>query len=510
MTPVSAAPLIQALLTCPDCYDHPVTRIELIETHISWVLLTGEYAYKIKKPVNLGFLNFSTVALRRQDCEDEVRLNRRLAPACYLGVIPISGSPDMPRLNGPGEPIEYAVKMRQFPPEATLDQLAERGELGIEQIDRLAARLAHFHLSECEPAPAGSPWGEPDTIAGPVEENFKLLMEKPGSAQQLQRIQDWSITEHRRLEPLMRERKRSGRVRECHGDLHLGNLAWIDGELLIFDCLEFNAALRWIDIISEVAFCYMDLLHRQQPELAARFLNAWLEITGDYDGVALLRYYAVYRAMVRAKVAALRGVQIVEESETTANRAELDSCLQLAERLSQCEPPQLWITHGLSGSGKTTLTQSLLQSRSMIRLRSDVERKRLAGLDALARSGEDIGAGLYSQSASRNTYLQLASLAAHLLKAGWPVVVDAACLERWQRDLFHDLAHRLGATFRILDIQADPATLRERIAKRTEQGRDASDASMNVLQHQIETREPLAPSELANVTVIAQGELPKL
>ncbi|OGS82055.1 MAG: aminoglycoside phosphotransferase [Gallionellales bacterium GWA2_59_43] len=497
MNAASAAPLIRALLTQTECYDHPVGEVRLIETHISWVLLAGDYAYKIKKPVDLGFLDFSTLALRLQACEEEVRLNRRLAPDYYLGVVAITGSPDAPHMNGVGASFEYAVQMRRFPPEDTLDQLAQRGELGIGQIDRLAARVAHFHSHECAVASIDMPWGEPDAIARPVAENFQLLAERlPGSAQ-LKRLRDWSETEHRRLTPLILERKRAGFIRECHGDLHLANLAWVNGELVIFDCIEFSPALRWIDVISEVAFCYMDLLHRGQDELAMRFLNAWLEATGDYGGMTLLRYYAVYRAMVRAKVAALRAGQA---GGGEAERAEVDTCLQLAERLAQGAPPQLWITHGLSGSGKTTLTQSLLQRQGMIRLRSDVERKRLVGLDALARSG--VGEGLYTQQAGQRTYHHLADLAEILLDAGWPVVVDAACLERWQRDLFRDLARRRGVEFWILDVQAEPATLRERIASRMAQGVDASEADLRVLQRQLETAQALAPDELESIVVI--------
>lgn len=498
MTSQSDVPLIQALLTCPDCYDHPITQLHLIETHISWVLLTGEFAYKIKKPVNLGFLDFSTLSLRRQDCEDELRLNRRLAPTFYLGVVTITGRPDMPRLNGSGAPIEYAVKMRQFPPDATLDQLAQRGELSVAHIDRLAARLARFHLGECDQAAADSPWGEPDSIALPVAENFRLLIDQLGNTQQLQILQAWSLAEHGRLTPLLLERKHKGFIRECHGDLHLGNLAWVEGELVIFDCLEFNPALRWIDVISEVAFCYMDLLHRQQDELAQRFLNAWLEITGDYEGLALLRYYAVYRAMVRAKVAALR----LQQTANVSNKTELESCLQLAERLARPGTPHLRITHGLSGSGKTTLTQSLLQRHRMIRLRSDVERKRMAGLDAVTRCGKPAGEGLYSPQSSQLTYQHLALLAEGLLNAGWPVIIDAACLERWQRDIFRNLALRLELNFRILDVQADPATLRERIAKRASLGKDASDAGLSILNHQMATTQPLDSDELPCTLII--------
>ncbi len=535
-------PLIRALLNDPACYGHAVGPVRLVETHISWVLLTGEIAYKIKKPVDMGFLDFSTLAQRRQACADEVRLNRRLAAEYYLGVVAITGSPDAPRIDGTSEtlharfplpnplpqaseganeslrethvnePFEYAVKMRQFPFEATLDRLDQRGELGVMQIDSLAARLAKFHLSECARAPLDAPWGEPDMIAKPVAENFQLLVERledPAERRLLANLQDWCAAEHERLTPLMRQRKRDGYIRECHGDLHLGNLAWVDGELVIFDCIEFSAALRWIDVISEVAFCYMDLLHRGHRDLAMRFLNAWLEAAGDYAGIALLRYYAVYRALVRAKVAALRAGQSTG-SEAEAGRAEVGACLRLAERLTQNPPIQLCITRGLSGSGKTTLTQSLLQERGMIRLRSDVERKRLAGLEATAHSGDGIAQGLYAPEASRRTYEHLAHLAGGLLDAGWPVAVDAACLARWQRDLFRDLAQRRAVPFRILDIQADPATLRERVSQRAAQGRDASEADLRVLEHQLATAQPLDADELDAATRIsATTELPE-
>ena len=492
-------PLIRALLD-PACYDHAAAQIELIETHISWVLLTGEYAYKIKKPVNLGFLDFSTLALRKQACADEVRLNRRLAPELYLGVVALTGSPDRPQINGQGQAIEYAVKMRQFSHDATLDHLDERGELDNVQIDLLAARLARFHLGECHSASPDSPWGEPGAIVQPVKDNFRILAEclnQPAETRRLEKLRNWSMAEHERLAPLMCERKRDGWIRECHGDLHLGNLAWVNGDVLIFDCIEFSPALRWIDVISEVAFCFMDLLHREHLDLAMRFLNAWLEASGDYGGAALLRYYAVYRAMVRAKVAALRAGQ------TGGNDAEVSAYLQLAEQLSQSTPAQLWITHGLSGSGKTTLTQSLLEQRGLIRLRSDVERKRLAGLDALARSGGGINEGLYTQENSRRIYAHLAQRAEGLLKAGWPVVADAAFLERWQRDLFREIAQRRKAPFRILDILVDHATLRERVSSRTAQGKDASEADLRVLQHQIETAQPLGEDELPEVTTVS-------
>jgi len=505
MSKLEKLPTLICALFNPACYDHAVKKVQLIETHISWVLLTGEYAYKLKKPLNLEFLNFSTLEQRQQACVEEVRLNRRLAAEIYIGVVAITGSTDKPRINGQGEIIEYAVKMHQFPFGATLDSIDERGKLATEQIDQLAARLAHFHLAECTRASKDSLWGEPDTIAQSVAENFQLLtglLEGTAKKKRLAELQCWSVAEHGRLTPFMFERKRDGWIRECHGDLHLGNLAWANGQLIIFDCIEFNSALRWIDVISEVAFCYMDLLHRQHRDLAMRFLNAWLEISGDYEGMTLLRYYAVYRALVRAKVAALRAKQSRDVNAGTSS-AEVGTFLQLAENLSQMIPVQLWITHGLSGSGKTTLTQSLLQDKGMIRLRSDIERKRLAGLGALERSCSGIGEALYSEESSFRTYTHLARLAESLLRAGYPVIVDAAFLAFWQRDLFRKIAQRCGVCFRILDIQVDIATLSDRISHRAAQGKDASEANLNVLQHQIETAELLGADELDVVTRIS-------
>lgn len=484
-------PLIRALIADPACYDHPVGRIELVETHISWVLLTGNYAYKIKKPVSLGFLDFGTLQQRHQDCIAELRLNRRLARDYYLEVVGIIGTPEAPRIKGQGEAFEYAVKMRQFPVDATLDRMAARGELSEAHIDALAARVAHFHLYECDTAQADSPWGEPAAVAHPVAENFRTLFDNlPDAAvrERLARLERWFDAEHVRLAPSMAARKAGGRVRECHGDLHLANMAWVDGEPVIFDCLEFNPQLRWTDVISEVAFCYMDLMHRGYDALASRFLNAWLEATGDYQGVELLRYYAAYRALVRAKVAALRAAQLTDKSAALLDAA---SCLLLAEGIVAPPAPLLCITRGLSGSGKTTLSQRLLQSCGMIRLRSDVERKRLAGLGALEKGG----AALYSEDFSLRTYRHLAMLAEALLVAGWPVIVDAAFLARSLRDPFRELAARLGVDFQILEIRADPQILRERIIRREASGLDASEADLRVLQRQLETYEPLGDDE---------------
>ena len=488
----------------PACYDHAAGPVRVIETHISWVLLTGEFAYKIKKPLDLGFLDFSSLSKRLHACCDEVQLNRRLAPAIYLDVVPITGTPAAPRVNGSGETFEYAVKMRQFPPDATLDRLDAEGGLTAHHVEAIAATLARFHREGCARATADSPWGSPEKIWQPVAQNFAQIaprLDDPADRQRLEALQRWSEAEHARLAPLMTARKRDGFVRECHGDLHLGNLAWVDDQLLVFDCIEFNPELRWIDIQSEVAFCYMDLLQRGHADWAWLFLNAWLEQTGDYAGLALLRYYAVYRALVRAKVAAIRTSQTAGP-ERDAALAEVRTLLQLATTLTRPLPVRLDITHGLSGSGKTTVTRKLMQTAGAIRLRSDVERKRLAGLDALAKSGSGVGQQLYAADATRRTYDHLARLAGEILDAGWPVIVDATFTSRWQRDLLREVARIRKVEFRILDFPVPVATLRERIVQRSREGKDASEADLAVLQHQLDTEEPLGADERADIASI--------
>lgn len=493
-------------LANPACYDHPTRPVQIVETHISHVLLTGEFAYKIKKPLDLGFLDFSSLDKRQHACLEEVRLNRRLAPEIYLGVVPITGSAAAPCLNGDGEVIEYAVKMRQFPADSTLDLLDAQGRMTAAQVEAIATTLARFHLHDCARAGADSPWGDPQRIWHPVSQNFEQIAPRlttTADLAQLDALLRWSESEHARLTPLLAARKRDGFVRECHGDLHLGNLAWVDEQLLVFDCLEFNPGLRWIDIQSDVAFCWMDLMQRGHPDWAWLFLNTWLERTGDHDGLALLRYYAVYRALVRVKVAVLRAGQ-TPASERRAILAGARTILDLASWLTRPLPLRLDITHGLSGSGKTTVTRSLMQTPGAIRLRSDVERKRLAGLDALARSGSGVGEALYTGDATRRTYAHLARLAGVILDRGWPVIVDATFTARWQRDLLRDTARARGVAFRILDFQVPVATLRERIVKRSAEGSDASDANLAVLQRQLETEEPLAADERAEIVAIGE------
>lgn len=496
MSPGDAA-LIDALRD-PALYEDSPECITIVETHISWVLLTGQYAYKIKKPLDLGFLDFSTLEARQRYCEQELRLNRRLAPDLYLEVVPITGSATAPRLGGTAAAIEYAVKMREFPQSAQLDRVLQRGELRDDHVDQLARQIAGFH-QRIAVAGADSVQGTAQNVREPVDENFAHIaarLEGGADREALERLRGWSDAEFTRRRASFEARKATGFVRECHGDMHLANMALIDDQVLIFDCIEFNENLRWNDVMSEVAFLVMDLDDREQSRLASRFLNDYLEITGDYAGLAVMRYYLVYRALVRAKVDCIRACQPdVDTAQRDRILEDYRGYIRLALRYTEPPPPLLMITRGLSGSGKSTVARLLGEHCAAIRLRSDVERKRLHGLAAGDRSDSGIGGGIYSLDATRHTYGHLENLAGQLLGHGYSVVVDAAFLERERRERFRALANTTGCAFLIVDCQTDAQTLRERVLRREQAQDDASEAGLAVLEHQLQNAAPLGADE---------------
>ncbi len=452
---------------------------ELIETHISWVLLAGEHAYKLKKPVRLPFVDYGTLEARRYFCEEEVRLNRRLAPSLYLGVARITGSLAAPELDGPGPALEYAVRMRRFPPGALFSEQLEAGSLGDADIDKLAGLLAHFHAGAAAAAPAEG------FASAPYRRGVALAALDGAAAESQPRAQlrDWLQAAGAELAPLWSARAAQGRVRECHGDLHLDNLVRIDGEVAAFDCIEFDPALRFIDVLDDLAFTVMDFSARGRRDFAFRLLNGWLDHTGDHAALPALRFSVVYRALVRAQVARLRGA----EHETAARRY-LDSALAWT-RPGQ---PRLYITHGLPGSGKTYRSQRLLQSEGAIRLRSDVERKRLFGL-AMLDDSRAHGLDLYGQDATSRTYAHLLATARGVLRAGYPAIVDAAFLHRDERAQAQALARELAVPFFILDCEAPMEVLRQRLLARRG---DASEADVTVLERLQAAAAPLQAAEL--------------
>lgn len=480
MTAVSESDgLISSLLDT--FYAHRAADISLLETHISWVLLAGDYAYKIKKPVDLGFLDFRELSARRFFCEEEVRLNRRLAPQLYLGVVAIGGSARQPCF-GIEPAIEYAVKMHRFPTGRQLDRLLAQGGLLPRHIDAIAGNLAAFHAAQ-PAAPADSAFGGLEAIAAPARQNFQQLASLLPSEYvlQLAELQNASEGRYASCLKLFEQRLQAGFVRECHGDLHLANLVLLDDGPVAFDCLEFDPKLRWIDVINDIAFLIMDLQQRGRSDLAFRFLNAYLQISGDYGGVGVLRFYLAYRAVVRAKISAIQ------------NSLPDECCryLRLAGDHLAEHKPALMIMHGLPGSGKTSISQLLLENTLAIRLRSDVERKRLFSFENQAE--------LYVPSSTQHTYAQLQSLARQLLEFGFPVIVDATFLKYENRRQFRELAERMQLPFVVMSIKTDFDLLRRRVMLRQLQCSDASDADLAVVDKLQSDFEPMRPDEFGEV-----------
>lgn len=491
-------PLIAALQN-PALYPHPVDGFQVIETHISWVLLTGPYAYKIKKPVNFGFLDFTDLAARQHFCHEELRLNQRLTQGLYLEVLPISGSLEAPQLGGDGPAIEYALKMRQFPQSQLLGEVQARGELTTAHIDALAQQIASFHLVAPRVA-LEHPLGTPAAIMAPVTQNFeqaRAMLSEKADLQQLDALQAWAESSFERLKPLLERRKAEGFIRECHGDIHLGNVTLLDGEVVLFDCIEFNEPFRLIDIASDAAFLAMDLEDRGLKPLARRFVSAWLEQTGDYAALELLNFYKAYRAMVRGKVSLFRLGQEQDAVQRAVILRQYRSYAALAESYSAIPSRFLAITHGVSAVGKSHVAMRLVEALGAIRLRSDVERKRLFGEQAVANQGQ-LSTGIYSQDASAATYQRLHELADAALHAGFPVVIDATYLKHAPREAAWHVAEETGAPFLILDCQAPESVITSWLAQRQNAGQDPSDATLEVIQAQQASREALSAEEQAH------------
>ena len=497
---------LRQLQCSPEAFGHPTGTVEWIETHISWLLLAGDFVYKFKKPLKLDFLDFSTPALRRAACEEELRINRRTAPALYLGLVALSGPAGCLQLqSAEAAPAgaEPAVRMRRFAQEALLSHLLEQQRLLPSHIDALAQHVAQFHAGAGVATPEQG-WGTAQAVVAPVQDCLAALQPLvaqwvPDMGPALRQLAQWCGAQGTALGPVFAQRLQSGRVRECHGDLHLANLVLIDGQPQLFDAIEFNPALRWIDCVADIAFLAMDLEARGRADLAWRFLNAWLEHTGDYAGLQVLPYYRVYRALVRARVAGMRLTQVegrVGGDEHAASLRELQRYLALALRFTAPPAVELWLAHGFSGAGKSTQSQALIAERGVVRVRADVERKRLFGLAPQASSAAVPG-GIYTAEASERTHEALAQAARCALDAGFTVLVDATFLNPAMRQRFMALAALAQVPCRILSFEAPLAVLRERVRSRQLAGGDASEASVQVLESQWAAARPLSPAEEA-------------
>lgn len=466
-------------------------RVELVETHISWVLLTATLAYKLKKPVRLPFVDFASIAARKHFCEEELRLNRRFAPSLYLDVVPVCGAREVPRLGGGGVPIDHVVRMRRFPESSLLRNLVAAGRLEPACLDGFAQRLVALQGAAARVVPP-SAFGAPDAIVrAALDVVGQLRVQRNDS--RLVTLAAWIRERVQALHMAWIARQQGGAVRECHGDLHMANVVLVDGELTAFDCIEFDPMMRRIDVMNDIAFLTMDLKAHGRPDLAFRFLDAWLQHSGDYAGLQVLGFYEVYRALVRAMAAGL-GPQAAPAPAGTSK----PDYLACAAQLAQDSPgrARLLITHGFSGSGKSTIASQLLCAAGAVRIRSDVERKRLFGLGPLARSAER-GLAIYGEETTRRTFEGLRACARNALRAGYPVIVDAAFLRGAERRSFQALADELHVPFAILDCRAGETVLRRRVAERSASGTDASEASLEVLARQLAAHEPLEADERA-------------
>lgn len=514
MTPTMSDPensyanqkILIAALRDPGRYPHPAQNLKLIETHISWVILAGPYAYKIKKALDLGFLDYSELDARRFYCAEEIRLNRRTAPDIYLDAVPVGGSPDNPQV-GTQPAIEYAVRMHRFESGNLMDSRLMQGKVTPQHIDNLSAAIARFHAG-LPVAEAGSGFGTAATIHSAAMQNFeqmRLYLTSAADRERIAVLEAATEAEYIGCKEIFETRRVQGFVRECHGDLHLGNIVLRGDETIPFDGIEFNPALRWIDVMDEIAFAVMDLLHRDRPEFAWRLLNACLESAGDYGGLSVLRFYLAYRATVRAKVCAIRAGQAgISGHSKSAELAACRSYLALSRRMLGMYRPALIITHGLPGSGKTTFSQLALQQTGAIRIRSDVERKRLYGLGTLENSREHAG-DIYSPEATRRTYSRLLELARGILTAGFSVIVDAAFLMQEERETFRRLAQSMSVPFAIASLHAGDSTLRERLRQRRN---DASEADAAVLEKLEAAQQILSEPELSCTVGFTTEEAP--
>ena len=479
-------PLIRALLepkTSPLAGDG---EIELIETHISWVFLAGPRVYKVKKPVNLGFLDFTTLPRRRAACEDEVRLNRRLAPDVYEGVAEITGAPEQPRIGGPGPALEVMVVMQRLPADRMLDVLVRDGTVDPFLMDAIGATVALFH-ADAETGGEIDELGGIDTVTRNWEENFAQTSSLPPavlSAAERQTVAEYVRTFLARESGRLARRVADGHSRDCHGDLQAQHVCCTD-PIRIFDCIEFNHRFRFGDTAGEIAFLAMDLERLGRADLAIRFLNAYFEASGDYDAVALLDFYRAYRAYVRGKVL---GFQLVDRPHLAG---EARAFFALAVRYAQSRRAgRLLITSGVMGSGKTSVARVAAQRLGAIVVRTDAVRKRLAGLSLATRARHGFGEGLYTREMSERTYAEAFRLAADILAAGWPVIIDGAFAHARERAAARALVPA-GQPLAILWCDAPDDVIAPRLRERAGQRHEVSDGREELLaDHRAHYEEP--------------------
>ena len=479
--------LVQALRD-PAAYDHRPESVEMLQTHISYVFLAGEFVYKIKKNLDLGFLDFSSLEKRRHYCCEEVRLNRRLSPTVYLDVVGITDKSGKISVEGSGKVIEYAVKMIRLPSERMMDSMLERGIVHRNHIDSIIEVLMPF-FENAESGPDIDQFGSIETIRTNTTENFKKTRDFLGSALTVDRFRDIVAYTRNFLEnrALFENRVKSGKIRECHGDFHSGNICLAD-EVYIYDCIEFSRGLRCQDIVSETAFLTMDLDFRGRADLSNYCARQLCDGCNDPQVEKLLSFYKCYRAYVRGKVYALAFDQPeIERDERIRDLRRAQRYFALAHRYTGAyHRPKVVAFFGLPGTGKTTLARKLGLEVGWPVIHSDRVRKELAGLDPSQHKREAFEAGLYSRSMTERTYLEVIERAEEFLSEGQSVILDATFRDKTKRELVREMAREIDADVHFILCQCDDHIARKRMEQRDADGTSESDAHWRVYEAQKE------------------------
>jgi aminoglycoside phosphotransferase family enzyme/predicted kinase len=478
----------------PGPYPHPVKHVELIQTHISFVLIAGDMVYKLKKPLDLGFLNFTTLRRRHHYCRQEVELNRRLCGDTYLGVVPVTLQGGRYQLNGRGEIVDYAVQMRRLPADLMMDRLLTDGRLKAEMLDRLADKIAHFHASSAT-GPQVERYGSRRTIERNWRENMDQTRPFVGrtlSSWQADFLEAATLAFLTRHRTTFQERVHAGRIRDCHGDLRASAVCFTD-DICVYDCIEFNRRFRYGDVASEVAFLAMDLDRRGRPDLADRFVARYQQTTGDDGLTHVLNFYKCYRAYVRGKVNSfqLDEPEIAEAAKVTA-RTSARHYFELACRYAASDrPPLLIIMTGLSGTGKSAVANALASNGGLRIISSDIVRKELAGLSEASHHYEAYDRGIYSRTFTQRTYAAILERARTLLSEGHSVILDATFQRRAWREQALDLARRSGVLAFCLETVADESVVRQRLDDREHDKAAISDARWETYLGQASRFEPV-------------------
>ena len=476
----------------PDFYPHETTAsIQQLQTHISYIFLTGNYAYKLKKPVNLGFLDFSTLEKRHYYCQQELALNQPIAPDIYLEVLPITQQGDQLELNGKGQIIDYTLKMHQFPQSALLSVMQEEGQLSESLLIQLGKRVATFH-QKAKTNEYICQFGKPDQMAEGINNNYQQTEKYIGITQTEKQFRETkAFTDHflQTQSSLLQARKDQGFIRECHGDLHLKNMCWWQDKIQLFDRIEFNEPFRFVDVMYDVAFTVMDLEFRGCRELANIFLNHYLEQTGDWEGIQVLPLYLTRQAYVRAKVnSLLLDDPHVSEKEKQKAKEQANQYYHFAWQYTQPQVGGLWMMSGLSGSGKTTIAREIAKQHNAIHLRSDAVRKHLAGIDVDSAGSDDI----YTAEMTEKTYHRLLDLGILLAAQGWSVILDAKYDQQEFRQAVMTKAQQYKLPLQIIYCDAPMTVLRDRVAQRKG---DISDATPDLLAQQQAKADPFTAAE---------------